>query len=127
MERAKDEAERVDLPDPGEEPVADPSPDPAPATRPAMSTISTPAQTIFLEWWSSASFASRSSGTCATAVALSVVVNGCGATGVDEPVRALKSEDFPAFGRPTSPMRSTGAEATRRSPVHFPPLCRSEL
>ncbi len=38
-----------------------------------------------------------------------MVENGCAATTVSAPVSALNRLDFPLFGRPTRPKRSTGA------------------
>ena len=86
-----------------------PSPSPvlAPFTSAAMSTISKLVYTSFFELdiWPSRS--TRSSGTCASATAVSVVEKGWAATTVSAPVSALKRLDLPLLGRPTRPRRST--------------------
>src|SRR5947208_2554116 len=94
-----------------------PSPSPvlAPLTRAAMSTISNPVYTSFLEFDILPRRSTRSSGTCARATAVSVVENGCGATMVEAPVSALNKLDLPLFGRPTRPSRSTTRQATGAS------------
>jgi hypothetical protein len=79
-----------------------------PAVRPATSTSSTVACTVFRLLDMADRASSRSSATWAMPTLVSVVENGCEATAADPPVRALKSEDLPALGRPTMPMRSTG-------------------
>ena len=63
------------------------------------------------------------SATWATPTEVSVVVNGCGATGTFAPVSALNNEDCPEFGSPTRPMRSTGVEATPGPRLH----CRGHV
>src|SRR4030088_3537193 len=92
-----------------------PSPSPvlAPFTSAAMSTISKPVYTNFFEFDILPSRSTRSSGTWASATAVSVVENGCGATTVDAPVSALKRLDLPLLGRPTRPSRSTAPAGYR--------------
>src|SRR5713101_4099839 len=91
-----------------------PSPVLAPFTSAAMSTISKPVYTSFLELDICPSRSTRSSGTWASATAVSVVEKGCGATTVDAPVSALNKLDLPLLGRPTRPRRSTPMQATGR-------------
>ncbi len=71
-----------------------------------MSTNSTPAGTTLRDCDISARRSRRSSGTWATPTDDSVVENGWEATATLAPVRALNSDDLPAFGSPTSPSLS---------------------
>ena len=73
-----------------------------------MSTNSAVAWTTFRDRLISARRSSRSSGTLAVPMFVSVVENGWAATGASAPVSALNSDVFPAFGNPTNPNRSIG-------------------
>ena len=81
-----------------------PSPLDAPFTRPAISTKVMLAKIFFFDFESADSFSNLSSGTSTIPILGSIVQNGkLAASAFLEAVRALKSVDFPTFGKPTIP------------------------
>src|SRR3989344_1404435 len=86
--------------------LPNPSPSEAPLTSPAMSTNSTTAGIVFFERLNALSRWSRSSGTGTIPTDGSIVQKGEFSAGTLFLVSALKSVDFPTFGRPTMPIES---------------------